>query len=123
MERPSPLHWGLRIERLAEAYLLARGPPIRVVARNLRFRCGEIDLVLEEERGDGALELVFVEVRARGAGAWVPGAESVDGRKRRKLERAISLFLARYHGRARTARLDVLAWDGRAWELRSNVWG
>ncbi|MCM2279367.1 MAG: YraN family protein [Oligoflexia bacterium] len=96
---------------MAEAYLLAAGNRT-LLARNFRCKAGEIDLVFEE-RG---VELVFVEVRCRLKGGWVDGVSSVTFGKQRRLKRAIAQFLARYRGQARSARVDLLAWDGKAWE-------
>jgi putative endonuclease len=90
--------------------------------RNYRCKGGEIDLVLEEEVSSGQFELVFVEVRSRGAGAWVSGVETVDFRKRLKLSRTIRYFLAGYRGRAKSLRVDLLAWDDGVWTHLRNVW-
>lgn len=117
-EELSKLHFGLRIESLAERWYLERTPQARLLERNFRWRGGEIDLIFEEPSRlwSGRTELVFVEVRARLPGAWVSGIESVQGAKLRRLRQGISLYLARYQGQAFGVRLDLLAWDGTAWE-------
>lgn len=74
-----------------------------IVARNWRSGRDEIDLVCRD--GD---VLVFVEVKARAAGALVPGYYSVDRRKKRALRRAIHAFLTSLKHRPRTFRLDVV---------------
>jgi putative endonuclease len=76
----------------------------RLVARNLRSRFGEIDLVVE--RGD---TLVFVEVRSRAGTRFGTPLESVDGRKRRQVARLAADFLARRRLDDRRARFDVVA--------------
>lgn len=119
----SPIESGSRVEREAERWLLdPLGPYRRVIARNYRCRGGELDLVLEERRPDGAWELVFVEVRFRGPGAWVGALESVDGVKRHRLRRAIERFLQGYRGGAELVRFDVLALGPGGWDHRINVW-
>ena len=92
-------------ERLAADWL-ARERRFEIVARNWRSprdRRDEIDLVCRD--GD---VLVFVEVKARAAGALVPGYYAIDGRKRRVLRRAIRIYLAQLHEKPRTFRLDVV---------------
>ncbi len=106
---------GASSERSAEAWFLSRMGG-RLVARNFRFRLGEIDLIFEVER-----VLVFVEVRAR-LNPVQSGLESVDWKKQRKLARAIRWYLASYRGRAREIRVDVLQWDGSSWTHFPNQW-
>lgn len=52
--------------------------------------------------------LVFVEVKARAAGAMVPGYFAVNERKKRVLRRAIDAYLKRLAHRPRTIRFDVV---------------
>lgn len=58
--------------------LVARG--LRIVARNVRTRFGELDLVARDRRG-----YLFVEVKTRRAGSFVAAAEAVDARKLARL--------------------------------------
>jgi putative endonuclease len=86
-------------ERLAARHLEERG--YRIVARNVRSKVGELDLVAR----DGEV-LCFIEVRLRRDGR---GAESVDAGKRRRLVRAARQYLvARRLGEPR-CRFDVVA--------------
>lgn len=71
--------------------------------RNPRDRRDEIDLVCRD--GDA---LVFVEVKARAAGALVPGYYAVDRRKKRVLRRAIDAYLRQLPRAPRTFRFDVV---------------
>ena len=71
--------------------------------RNPRDRREEIDLVCR----DGAV-LVFVEVKARAAGALVTGFHAVDARKKRVLRRAIAAYLVRLREKPHTFRFDVV---------------
>lgn len=92
-------------ERIARAFLLAK-PGWSLVAanwRNPRDRREEIDLVMR----DGAI-LVFVEVKARAAGARVPGYHAVDRRKKAALRRAIKAYVSALRDKPRTVRFDVV---------------
>ncbi|MBI4011164.1 MAG: YraN family protein [Candidatus Rokubacteria bacterium] len=89
-------------EEVAARFLEARG--FRILARNLRSRLGEIDLVAR----DGAT-LVFVEVKARRGPASEPPQVSVDGRKRSRLARLALDYLAREWLRDLACRFDVVA--------------
>lgn len=92
-------------EDAALALLCAHG--LRRLARNLRFKVGELDLVML----DGEV-LVFVEVRRRGRADFGTALDSVDPRKARKLARAAQLYLQRHpHHAARACRFDVLGFD------------
>lgn len=89
----------------AERWLSQRG--LHIIARNYRCRGGEIDLICTD--GD---ELVFVEVKQRGHGAWAPGAEAVGHRKQRRLIHAARHFLGRCPERQdQIMRFDVLQID------------
>ena len=97
---------GADAEARAEAFLGARG--LVPVERNVRFRGGEIDLVMR----DGA-HWVFVEVRARRDARWGGAAASVDARKRQRLALAANLFLLRRFGQRAwpPCRFDVVAFE------------
>ena len=92
-------------ERLAAEWL-QRERRFTIVVRNWRNpkdRREEIDLVCR----DGEV-LVFVEVKARAAGALVPGYHAVDQRKRRVLRRAIKTYLGHLREKPATFRFDVV---------------
>ena len=92
----------------ALAFLAARG--LRPLARNVRFKGGELDLVML----DGET-LVFVEVRRRGRVDFGDALDSVDARKVRKLVLAARLYLQREPRHAhRDCRFDVVGFDGPA---------
>lgn len=114
---------GKAAEELALQYLLSeQGVSRCLIARNYRSRFGEIDLILEEKRESGEVELVFVEVRARSRGGWVDGVQSVSFPKQLRLSRVIAKFLSRYSGAAGSVRLDLLSWDGMSFTHLRNVW-
>ncbi|MNN07043.1 hypothetical protein D3C81_1198590 [compost metagenome] len=84
-----PLQRGAAVESAARAHLEAAG--LRLLAANVRFRGGELDLVMHDPANG---TLVFVEVRYRRSTAFGGGAASVDVGKRRKLVHAAQLYLA-----------------------------
>jgi putative endonuclease len=109
-----PAGLGFAGERAAEAHLRANG--LRVLARNWRNPADEreeIDLVCEERPGRGVggrqeTVLVFIEVKARVAGARVGGYQSVDRRKKAVLLRACGAYLARLRPPPRHVRFDIV---------------
>lgn len=78
---------GLAGERLAEQELTRLG--MRVVARNVRTRIGEIDLVCRDPAG-----YAFIEVKTRRAGSFVSALEAVDQRKAERLAVLAESWLA-----------------------------
>ena len=102
--RPAAAEDGARGEQAAADFLRTRHG-FAIVTRNWRSprdRRDEIDLVCRD--GD---VLVFVEVKARAAGALVAGYEAVDERKKRALRRAVHAYLAQLTPPPRTFRFDV----------------
>ncbi len=85
-------------EAVAARALEARG--IRIVARNVRTRYGEIDLIGRDRSG-----WLFVEVKTRRAGSFVTAAEALDGRKLARFRRLALAWAAerRVAGRVRLA--------------------
>ena len=101
---------GRRSERKAARYLRRRG--LRVLARNVATRHGEVDLVCLD--GD---TLVFVEVRAvASAGGPEDALDAVTPGKARQVVRAARAWLDTRAGRRllpRDVRFDVVAVDTR----------
>jgi putative endonuclease len=94
---------GAAAEDAALAQLRAAG--LALLARNVRYPFGEIDLVMRE----GAT-LVFVEVRCRRGRGFGGAFASVDRGKRRKLARAAQAWLSGHRAHARApCRFDVVA--------------
>jgi putative endonuclease len=89
-------------EALAARYLEGRG--LEIVARNLRSRLGEIDLIARDGR-----VLVFVEVKARRGRRGDPPQAAVDRRKQARLARLAAGYLARVRAGDRACRFDVVA--------------
>jgi putative endonuclease len=97
---------GAAAEELAAAYLSGRG--LTLLARNVRCKAGEIDLVCQ----DGEL-LVIVEVRQRAHADFGGALGSVTAHKRRKLRRAARFVLQRRPDwRTRRLRFDVVGLQG-----------
>jgi putative endonuclease len=126
--RPSPIRraddrrgLGVLGEELAAAHL--RRLDFTIVARNVRTRHGEIDLIA----WDGSV-LAFVEVKtrrasARGSGWRADPLEGLRGRQRARLRRLAVTWLAEGAARrpaARTIRFDAIGVtvDGRGRLLR-----
>ncbi len=97
---------GAAAEAAAERHLCESG--CRVLARNARYREGELDLVVREHD-----VVVFVEVRLRGSERYGGALASVDVHKQRRLARAARRWLAEHYGeRWPACRFDVVAVDG-----------
>jgi putative endonuclease len=95
---------GRAAEALACRHLEHAG--LRIVARNLRYRLGELDAVAR----DGPV-WVFVEVRCRSRRG--DAAASIDRAKRGRIRRAAQLFLQQGFGdRWPPCRFDVVLVEG-----------
>ena len=81
---------GAQKGQLAEELVAARLQKLgyEILCRNYRVPVGEIDIVAR----DGGC-IVFIEVRARGAGGLVAPLESIDARKRKKIIAAAYCYL------------------------------
>ncbi|MBF0619323.1 MAG: YraN family protein [Candidatus Omnitrophica bacterium] len=89
-------------EAFALDFLFREG--YKIVEKNYRAKCGEIDIVAEHKG-----VIVFLEVKTRQEDGW--GAfEAVDKRKQHKMFRTAQQFLIEKYGTEDvTARFDVLA--------------
>ena len=106
----SPRIVGDALEAATERWLAAQG--LRPLARQVRYRLGEIDLVMLH--GD---VLVFVEVRYRATASHGDGLDSVTAAKQKKLVRAARLFLQGLPRYANTpCRFDVVSVSGASTE-------
>ena len=94
---------GMSAEHAAAAFLQAQGA--RILLRNYRCRCGELDIIARL----GEDELAIVEVRTRSTQTHGGAAASVDCGKRRRLIRAASRLLQERRDLARLrVRFDVI---------------
>ena len=97
---------GAAAEDAAARHLSASG--CRVLARNARYREGELDLVVRERD-----IVVFVEVRLRAGERFGGARASVDVFKQKRLARAAQRWLAEhYDNRWPICRFDVVTVDG-----------
>jgi putative endonuclease len=108
---------GDRYEKRALEYL--RNKNCKILAQNVTYRFGELDLVMEEV-GTREVTLVFVEVRKRDPRSLVTPEESVLGKKAQRLIRASQTYLASYRGPASAVRIDLIAFHGEELTHHSN---
>ena len=93
-------------EDAAAKHLAAAG--CRIVARNARYRDGEVDLIARERD-----VLVFVEVRMRVSSRFGGAAVSVNTLKQKRIARAAQHWLLGEYGeRWPACRFDVVTVDG-----------
>ncbi|HCH51088.1 TPA: YraN family protein [Escherichia coli] len=102
----SPYFLGLYYEKKALKYLKKQG--LKLIATNVRYPCGEIDLIMQEHQ-----TWVFVEVRFRRNTSFGDAMSSITYPKRRRLWRAASCWLAQHQESIETAdcRFDICAFN------------
>ncbi len=99
---------GSLYEQKARAYLEMQG--LKFIAANQTFKCGELDLVMED--GD---TVVFVEVRQRKSNRFGSAVESIDYRKQQKWLNAANMWLFTKRKQSldtAKCRFDVVAFEG-----------
>jgi putative endonuclease len=108
MVTSDPRHqFGQASEMQAEQFLVAKG--YRILDRNVRTRLGELDLVADDHG-----VVVFVEVKGRTTDAFGGALLAVDHRKRVKLTRLATQYLAQRHWSDKVCRFDVVLVQGRS---------
>jgi putative endonuclease len=117
---PTTLQIGSRGEDRATAFLVSRG--YRILERNVRFKCGELDIVASDGN-----TLCFVEVRYRSDANHGHPFETVTRTKRERVSRAAALYLQRRERRERQLpyrhiRFDLVAVTGPLIELLRDAW-
>lgn len=110
--RVAPAQLGRAGERRAAWHYRLRF--YRLIARNLRYDCGEIDLVFRRGR-----TLVFVEVKTRQQRHAGEPWEAVDREKQLRILRAAERFCRERSLTDLRIRFDVVAiyWDGKRLKL------
>lgn len=103
---------GQAFELQAISFLQSKG--LKLIAKNLRCRAGEIDCVMLDKN-----TLVFVEVRQRSQQHLTKAAASITKEKQRKIKLAACYYLpklCRHLGLTSTpvCRFDVVTFDGQA---------
>jgi putative endonuclease len=108
LSRLRALARGRQAEDLAAQEVRRAG--LQILARNARFKGGELDLVAL----DGE-QLVIIEVRARAVSRFGTAADSVTAVKQARLARATQAWLQLHPmHQHRAIRFDVLTFDGDA---------
>lgn len=108
MATSDPRHrFGQESEMRAEQFLLAIG--YRILDRNVRTPLGELDLVAEDQG-----VVVFVEVKGRATEAFGGALLAVDHRKRVKLTKLATQYLAQRHWSDKACRFDVVLVQGKS---------
>lgn len=109
--RSSTREVGLKGEDLAARFLAGQG--LELLARNVRYTDGELDIV-----GSARGTLVVVEVKWRRGAERGSGPEAVTSRKRRRIVLATRHWLFENQGRReRAVRFDVVAIQERPFEI------
>ncbi len=93
---------GQRGENIAASWLTSHG--YRVIERNWRRPCGELDLIAE--RGS---EVIGVEVKTRRGDAMGAPEEAITPAKRRKLIATLQTYLMERGAEQAAYRIDVIA--------------
>ena len=103
--KANTLGTGQKYEDLACQHLKQQG--LKLKAKNVRFKVGEIDLIMLDKE-----QLVFIEVRFRQDDSFGGAAASVDNAKQAKLIKAASLYLQQEFGNnPPSCRFDVIAME------------
>ena len=107
---------GARGEALVCKKLQERG--LRILARNVREKSAEIDIVAE----DGTT-LCFIEVRTRQDARLGHPAETINAKKQQSIRRAAEAFLARRNIVSRPIRFDVatIIWNDMEFQYFENA--
>ncbi|WP_301098503.1 YraN family protein [Otariodibacter sp.] len=98
---------GAYFEQKARSFLEEKG--LTFVAKNQFFRCGELDLVMQEGK-----TFIFVEVRQRKSNYFGSAVESIDLKKQLKWLKSANLWLSMRNQSLDTAdcRFDVVVFEG-----------
>lgn len=88
-------------ERAALQFLIDQG--YRLAAHNVKYRCGELDLIVIAPDGS----LVVVEVKTRSSLSF-GGAESVTSKKLSRMRKAAAQWLLDSNGFYSSVRFDVV---------------
>lgn len=107
---------GANYELIARHYLEQAG--LIFEAANIRFRGGELDLIMRDKQ-----QWVFVEVRYRSHTRFGCAADSITWHKQQKLLQTAAIWLAKRHASYDTldCRFDVVAITGNQLEWLPNA--
>lgn len=104
---------GAGFEHQARLFLEAKG--LKFIAANQHFKCGELDLIMQDGQ-----TIVFVEVRQRSSSTFGSAVESVDWQKQQKWLDAANLWLAKRNLSLEDAdcRFDLIAFGKTASDIQ-----
>jgi putative endonuclease len=100
-------------EERAAQFLKTQG--YALLARNFRWKGGEIDIIARKED-----VVVFVEVRSRASSNFGTAAETIGAAKREKIRRTALLYIQNKNLDC-PLRFDVIAFDGEIMEHTENA--
>lgn len=104
---------GASFELQARLFLEKQG--LTFIAANQQFKCGELDLIMQDRQ-----TIVFVEVRQRKNELFGSAIESVDWNKQQKWLDAANLWLVQYDLSLEDAdcRFDLIAFGATANDIK-----
>lgn len=92
---------------------------LRLLARNVRFRVGELDLIMQDRE-----TIVFVEVRFRSPSRYGGAASTIARKKQQRLIRAAYCWIQmQFVSDEPASRFDVVTLDGQAVEWIRGAFG
>jgi len=98
---------GQTIENLVCNHLINQG--LKLIVKNFQSKCGEIDLIMRDDK-----ILVFVEVRHRRLNDYGGGAATVDRHKQLKIIKTANFYLQKHKLYDKVlCRFDVVATSGK----------
>ena len=100
---------GDKAEKRALQYLRSCG--LGLLQQNYSSRFGEIDLIMQDTRGDEST-IVFIEVKYRSSADFGGGLASITHSKQEKLRKTALLFLQKHHSHDQACRFDVIVVSG-----------
>lgn len=100
---------GAKGEALAAQFLIDRG--IQILARNLKTRYGEVDILAKDDD-----TLVIIEVKAKSSDRYGLAVEMIGAAKRGRLQRLATILASQYN--MVKYRIDIISVDGLASQPR-----
>ena len=93
---------------------LVRKAGLKILERNRKYPCGELDIIAREKKGwiGNDLTTVFIEVKIRSNPSHGQALETVTFSKQEKLRKAASLWLQEHDPKMQyPCRFDVIAFE------------
>ncbi len=89
-------------EKIAVKYLKKHG--YKIIERNFKLKCGEIDIVAKEGE-----YICFIEVKTRTSNSFAEPYEAVDYKKQKKLYRLAEIWLSMHKLHNALCRFDIVS--------------